>query len=96
MLKSTPFVDDILIEGDRMYLNALENGEKPDAKTISLNHLPDQNCWPLHHPSTLQNQCPLWTTAVRFIVIVLFLLFVLYFIFLIICFTYMLSHYNHY
>lgn len=38
-------VDQILTEGDRMYLNALERQIIPDTELLSLNCLPDRACW---------------------------------------------------
>ena len=38
----TATVDQMLIEGDRMYLNALESQSIPDTDTLSLSHLPKQ------------------------------------------------------
>ena len=38
----TAAVDQILIEGDRMYLNALESQRIPDTDTLSLIYLPNQ------------------------------------------------------
>ena len=38
----TATVDQILIEGDRMYLNALESQSIPDTDTLSLIYLPNQ------------------------------------------------------
>ena len=38
----TPTVDQILIEGDRMYLTAIESQSIPDADTLSLIYLPNQ------------------------------------------------------
>ena len=38
----TATVDQILIEGDRMYLNALESQRIPDTDTLSLIYLPNQ------------------------------------------------------
>jgi len=40
----TANVDQILIKGDRMYLNALESQSIPDTDTLSLIHLPNQGC----------------------------------------------------
>ena len=34
-------VDHILVEGDRLYLDALESRSIPDTETLSLNYLPD-------------------------------------------------------
>ena len=44
---STNTIDQILVEGDKMYLNALENGDIPDADVISLADLPVQARWPV-------------------------------------------------
>ena len=38
----TTTVDQILMEGDRMYLNALESQSIPDTDTLSLIYLPNQ------------------------------------------------------
>jgi hypothetical protein len=42
---TTEKIDKILIEGDKMYLNALGNRVIPDAETLSLNYLPVEACW---------------------------------------------------
>ena len=39
-------VDQLLKKGDELYLNALRNGQIPDAATISLNCLPSRIYWP--------------------------------------------------
>lgn len=38
-------VDRILVEGDRLYLDALERRSIPDTETLSLNYLPNTACW---------------------------------------------------
>ena len=41
-------VDQILVEGDRLYLNALRSRSVPDAEVLSLNYLPlNVACWSL-------------------------------------------------
>ena len=39
---TTAIIDGILVEGDVMYLNAIEERSIPDEETISLNYLPDR------------------------------------------------------
>ena len=39
-------VDQILTEGDAMYVKAFDDGTIPDTETLLLTHLPDQVCWP--------------------------------------------------
>ena len=46
----TATVDQILIEGDRMFLNALENQSVPDKETLSLVYMPSQACWTVQLP----------------------------------------------
>ena len=46
-------VDQLLKKGDELYLNALWNGQIPDAATISLNCLPSRIYWPF---SSLESQ----------------------------------------
>ena len=57
-------VDQILIQGDSMYLNALQRGHIPDTETISLNYLPNRarSSLSLDYTSTLRNQLFLETT----------------------------------
>ena len=43
-LWSSTTVDQILIEGDRLYLDALSDGTIPDMETLSLNYLPEVSC----------------------------------------------------
>ena len=45
-----PTVDQILIEGDSMYFNALKNQNIPDTETISLIYLPNQARWNFQSP----------------------------------------------
>jgi hypothetical protein len=40
-------VDQILAEGDRLYLDAFESGSIPDTETLSLDYLPREIRWPL-------------------------------------------------
>ena len=47
-------VDQLLKEGDKLYLNALGNGEIPNTETISLNCLPNRIYWPFS--SSLGNE----------------------------------------
>ena len=47
----TATVDGILIEGDRMYLNALESQNIPDTETLSLIYLPNQAHWKVQSPT---------------------------------------------
>ena len=57
----TATVDQILIEGDRMYLNALESQRIPDTDTLSLIYLPNQARSTVQSPAievTEQNQSP--------------------------------------
>jgi len=42
---NTCTVDQILTEGDSMYLNAFERQSIPDTETISLTYLPDRGRW---------------------------------------------------
>ena len=61
----TATVDQILIEGDRMYLNALESQSIPDTDTLSLIYLPNQARSTVHSPAievTAQNQSPVEVT----------------------------------
>ena len=46
----TATVDQILIEGDRMYLNPLESHNIPDSETISYIYLPNQARWKVQSP----------------------------------------------
>ena len=55
----TATVDQILIEGDRMYLNARESQSYPDTDTLSLVYLPNQARSTVQSPAievTAQNQ----------------------------------------
>ena len=57
----TATVDQILIEGDRMYLNALESQKNRDTDTLSLIYLPNQARSTIQSPAievTEQNQSP--------------------------------------
>ena len=57
----TSTVDQILIEGDRMYLNALERQRIPDTDMLSLIYLPIQARSTVQSPAievTEQNQSP--------------------------------------
>lgn len=61
----TATVDQILIEGDRMYLNALESQRIPDTDTLSLTYLPNQARSTVQSPAievTEQNQAPVKVT----------------------------------
>ena len=61
----TTTVDQILIEGDRMYLNALESQRIPDTDTLSLIYLPNQARSTVQAPAievTEQNQSPVEVT----------------------------------
>ena len=65
----TATVDQILIEGDRMYLNALESQRIPDTDTLSLIYLPNQARSTVQSPAievTEQNQSPVEVTKARF------------------------------
>ena len=65
----TATVDQILIEGDRMYLNALESQRIPDTDTLSLIYLPNQARSTVQLPAievTEQNQSPVEVTKARF------------------------------
>jgi hypothetical protein len=42
---TTEEIDQILIEDDKMYLNALGNRVIPDAEKLSLIYLPVEACW---------------------------------------------------
>ena len=58
-------VDQILIEGDRMYLNALESQSIPDTDTLSLIYLPNQARSTVRSSAievTAQNQSPVEVT----------------------------------
>ena len=39
-------VDEILIEGDTMYVKAFDDDTIPDTETLSLTYLPDRVHWP--------------------------------------------------
>ena len=39
-------VDQILTEGDAMYVKAFDDGTIPDTETLSLTYLPDRVRWP--------------------------------------------------
>ena len=62
----TATVHQILIDGDRMYLNALESQRIPDTtKTLSLIYLPNQACSTVQSPAievTEHNQSPVEVT----------------------------------
>ena len=65
----TATVDQILIQGDRMYLNALESQRIPDTDTLSLIYLPNQARSTVQLPAievTDQNQSPIEVTKARF------------------------------
>ena len=53
--RDTATVDQILIEGDRMYFNALQNQNIPDTERRSLNYLPNQARWNFNRPLKSQN-----------------------------------------
>ena len=56
-------VDDILVEDDKMYLNAIESRAIADEQTISLNYLPNTICSHfLSDSSLVSNQLSLGTT----------------------------------
>ena len=56
-------VDDILVDCDKMYLNAIESSAIEDEQTISLNYLPNTICSPLLSDSSLvSNQLSLGST----------------------------------
>ena len=46
----TATVDQILNEGDRMYLNAFESQSIPDTETLSLIYLPSRARWTVNVP----------------------------------------------
>ena len=48
--RDTATVDQILIEGDRMYFNALQNQNITDTERRSLNYLPNQARWNFQSP----------------------------------------------
>ena len=61
----TATVDQISVEGDRMYLNALESQSIPDTDTLSLIYLPNQARSTVRSPAievTAQNQSPVEVT----------------------------------
>ena len=61
----TATVDQISVEGDRMYLNALESQSIPDTDTLSLIYLPNQarlTVYSLAIEVTAQNQSPVEVT----------------------------------
>ena len=61
----TATVDQILIEGDRMYLNALESQSIPDTDPLSLIYLPNQARSTVQSPAievTEQNESPVEVT----------------------------------
>ena len=61
----TATVDRILIEGDRMYLNALESQNIPDTDSLSLIYLPNQAYSTVQSPAievTEQNESPVEVT----------------------------------
>ena len=61
----TATVDQISVEGDRMYLNALESQSIPDTDTLSLIYLPNQARSTVRSPVievTAQNQSPVEVT----------------------------------
>ena len=51
-------VDQILTQGDKMYLDALESRAIPDTETISLTYLPDRARWSLPIEANKSNQSP--------------------------------------
>ena len=64
----TATVYQILIEGDRMYLNALESQRIPDTDTLSPIYLPNQARSTIQSPAievTEQNQSPVEVTKAR-------------------------------
>ena len=53
-------VDQVLVEGDAMYLKAFDDGTIPDAETLSLTSLPDRVRWPkMTVDPTEPNQSPI-------------------------------------
>ena len=48
--RDTATVDQILIEGDRVYFNALQNQNIPDTERRSLNYLPNKARWNFQSP----------------------------------------------
>ena len=48
--RDTATIDQILIEGDRMYFNALQNQNIQDTERRSLNYLPNQARWNFQSP----------------------------------------------
>ena len=54
----TSTVDQILTQGDKMYLDALERQVIPDAETISLTYLPNKARWPLPIVANKSHQSP--------------------------------------
>ena len=63
-------VDQILDEGDRLYLNALRRRSIPDTGVLSLNYLPNVACWSLEtnsnqFPSTTHQDDSLICMAIR-------------------------------
>ena len=61
----TATVDQILIEGDRMYLNALESQSTPDTDMLSVIYLPNQGRSTVQSPAievTEQNESPVEVT----------------------------------
>ena len=48
--------DHNLIEGDRMYLNALENQSIPNTETLPQNYLPNQAHWTVESPIEVTNK----------------------------------------
>ena len=62
---NTATIDQILIEGDRMYLNALESQSTPDTDMLSVIYLPNQGRSTVQSPATEvteQNESPVEVT----------------------------------
>ena len=59
-------VDQILVEGDAMYLKAFDEGTIPDAETLSLTSLPDRVRWPkMTADPTKPNESPIEATKLE-------------------------------
>ena len=53
---NTETIDEILTEGDGLYLDALRSGAIPDTEMLSLNYLPAVACWSME---TNANKSPI-------------------------------------
>ena len=60
---STYTVDQILTEGDRMYLNAFERQTIPNTETLSLTYLPDRARWCSPY-TVIQSSCTSFITVI--------------------------------